>query len=142
MAEKKEHHKEHYFSKAVRAGRRTYFFDVKSTKKGDYYLTITESKRRFDNEQGKFFYEKFKVFLYKEDFDKFSHALEESLNFINSQNGDFTKDNSYQSDNGKDDYIAESIADEADFNTQSHADVDFEDLGPLEEDDQKSSATD
>ena len=93
MAEKKEHHKEHYFSKAVRAGRRTYFFDVKSTKKGDYYLTITESKRRFDNEQGKFFYEKFKVFLYKEDFDKFSHALEESLNFINRQNGKFTKNN-------------------------------------------------
>jgi len=52
------------FSKSVRAGKRTYFFDVKSTKSNDYYLTITESKRRFNNEDGKFFFEKHKLFLY------------------------------------------------------------------------------
>ena len=67
------------FSKSVRAGKRTYFFDVKSTKSNDYYLTITESKRRFNNENGKFFFEKHKLFLYKEDFEKFSSGLNESV---------------------------------------------------------------
>ncbi len=69
------------FSQAVRAGKRTYFFDVKSTRKEDYYLTITESKKRFDQE-GNAFFEKHKIFLYKEDFDKFSEGLIESINFI------------------------------------------------------------
>lgn len=71
------------FSKAVRAGKRTYFFDVKATRNNDYYLTITESKKRFDKE-GSFHYEKHKVFLYKEDFDKFSDGLIETVGFIKS----------------------------------------------------------
>lgn len=70
------------FSKAVRAGKRTYFFDVKSTRSEDYYLTITESKRKFNNDNGKFFYEKHKLFLYKEDFIKFTEGLEESIDKI------------------------------------------------------------
>ncbi len=70
------------YSKAVRAGKRTYFFDVKSTKSNDYYLTITESKRRFNNENGKFFFEKHKLFLYKEDFEKFSGGLSEAIEKI------------------------------------------------------------
>ncbi|MCB0396078.1 MAG: DUF3276 family protein [Flavobacteriales bacterium] len=70
------------FSKVVRAGKRTYFFDVKSTRSNDYYLTITESKRRFSNEENKFFYEKHKLFLYKEDFDKFSDGLSETIGKI------------------------------------------------------------
>ena len=70
------------FSKAVRAGKRTYFFDVKSTKSNDYYLTITESKRRFNNDNGKFFFEKHKLFLYKEDFEKFSGGLSEAIEKI------------------------------------------------------------
>jgi len=70
------------FSKSVRAGKRTYFFDVKSTKSNDYYLTITESKRRFNNENGKFFFEKHKLFLYKEDFVKFTSGLHESVEKI------------------------------------------------------------
>ena len=70
------------FSKSVRAGKRTYFFDVKSTKSDDYYLTITESKRRFNNENGKFFFEKHKLFLYKEDFEKFTLGLTESVDKI------------------------------------------------------------
>jgi hypothetical protein len=70
------------FSKSVRAGKRTYFFDVKSTKSDDYYLTITESKRRFNNDSGKFFFEKHKLFLYKEDFEKFTTGLNESVDKI------------------------------------------------------------
>jgi hypothetical protein len=70
------------FSKAVRAGKRTYFFDVKSTKNDDYYLTVTESKRRFNADNGKFFYEKHKLFLYKEDFEKFTDSLTEAIDKI------------------------------------------------------------
>jgi len=73
--------REEIFSKSVRAGKRTYFFDVKSTKGNDYYLTITESKKRF-GEDGKFFYEKHKIFLYKEDFEKFSEGFTESVSHI------------------------------------------------------------
>ncbi|HRN42352.1 MAG: DUF3276 family protein [Flavobacteriales bacterium] len=70
------------FSKSVRAGKRTYFFDVKSTKGDDYYLTVTESKRRFNGDSGKFFYEKHKLFLYKEDFGKFTEGLQEAIDKI------------------------------------------------------------
>lgn len=73
--------REEIFSKSVRAGKRTYFFDVKSTKGNDYYLTITESKKRF-GEDGKFFYEKHKLFLYKEDFEKFAEGLNEAVAYI------------------------------------------------------------
>lgn len=75
--------REEIFSKSVRAGKRTYFFDVKSTKGNDYYLTITESKKRFGDE-GKFFYEKHKLFLYKEDFEKFAEGLNEAVAHIKS----------------------------------------------------------
>ncbi|MCD4772570.1 MAG: PUR family DNA/RNA-binding protein [Bacteroidales bacterium] len=80
--EKNDFRKEDIFAKAVRAGKRTYFFDVRATRANEYFLTITESKRRFNNEQGKFYYEKHKVFLYKEDFEKFKEALTETLDFI------------------------------------------------------------
>lgn len=73
--------KEEVFSRAIRAGKRTYFFDVKATKFDEYYITITESKRRFDNDQGKFSYEKHKLFLYKEDFEKFVKGLNETIGF-------------------------------------------------------------
>jgi len=72
------------FSKAVRAGKRTYFFDVKATRKDEYYLTITESKKKFTPE-GKPFYEKHKIFLYKEDFDKFADGLAEVVSFIKTE---------------------------------------------------------
>lgn len=78
--------KEEIFTKVVRAGKRTYFFDVKATRKDDYYLTITESKKRMGKE-GKVFYEKHKIFLYKEDFEKFSEGLKDAVNYINSENG-------------------------------------------------------
>lgn len=70
------------FSKSVRAGKRTYFFDVKTTKADELFLTITESKRRFNNETGKFFYEKHKVFLYGEDFEKFLAGLNDTITYI------------------------------------------------------------
>jgi len=69
------------YSKPVRAGKRTYFFDVKATKGNDYYLTVTESKRRVDRD-GRFAYDKHKIFLYKEDFEKFTEGLEEVIKFI------------------------------------------------------------
>lgn len=74
--------REEIFSIVVRAGKRTYFFDVKETRAKEKYLTITESKRRFSNDSAKFFYEKHKLFLYKEDFDKFADGLEGVVNFI------------------------------------------------------------
>jgi hypothetical protein len=74
--------REEIYSRVIRAGKRTYFFDVKATRAGEQYLTITESKRRFNNDSGKFFYEKHKLFLYKEDFDKFALGLKEVIEFI------------------------------------------------------------
>ena len=76
-----ERNVEDVFSKPVRAGKRTYFFDVKATKGNDYYLTITESKRRVERD-GRFAYDKHKIFLYKEDFEKFTQGLEEVIQFI------------------------------------------------------------
>ncbi|MBQ7576159.1 MAG: DUF3276 family protein [Bacteroidales bacterium] len=76
-----EHTGDDVYSKPVRAGKRTYFFDVKATKGNDYYLTITESKRRQERD-GRFVYDKHKIFLYKEDFQKFSDGLQEVVNYI------------------------------------------------------------
>ncbi len=75
------------FSKSLRAGRRTYFFDVRSTRADDYYLTITESKRDF-NEDGTPFYKKHKIYLYKEDFQNFKEHLNEMVNFIINERGE------------------------------------------------------
>lgn len=74
--------REDVFSKAVRAGKRTYFFDVKATRNEELYLTITESKKRFNQQTGKFFFEKHKVFLYREDFEKFHEGLQEAFEAI------------------------------------------------------------
>lgn len=68
-------------SKVIRAGKRTYFFDVKSTRNDEYYLTITESKKRF-SENGSFSYEKHKIFLYREDFEKFMESMQEIVDYI------------------------------------------------------------
>lgn len=73
--------REEIYSKAVRAGKRTYFFDVKATRRDEFYLTITESKKRFEQD-GSFHYEKHKIFLYKEDFEKFIDGLQEVITFI------------------------------------------------------------
>ena len=78
---------EEIFSKSVRAGRRTYFFDVRSTRAGDYYMTVTESKRDF-NEDGTPFYKKHKIYLYKEDFTNFKEALNEVSDYIIAEKGE------------------------------------------------------
>jgi hypothetical protein len=78
---------EEIFSKSVRAGRRTYFFDVRSTRAEDYYMTVTESKRDF-NEDGTPFYKKHKIYLYKEDFAKFKEALNEVSDYIIKEKGE------------------------------------------------------
>ncbi|MDR1021762.1 MAG: PUR family DNA/RNA-binding protein [Prevotellaceae bacterium] len=76
---------ENPFSKPVKAGKRTYFFDVKVTREGEQYLTITESKRQIDR-GGKFFYEKHKIFLYQEDFENFLAGLNEALDYVADSN--------------------------------------------------------
>jgi len=77
---------EEIYSNKVRAGKRTYFFDVRATKADDYYLTITESKKIFD-ESGNHSFKKHKIFLYKEDFEKFKTALGETLDYIIKEKG-------------------------------------------------------
>lgn len=86
MEENKQHVNEDIFSKVLRAGRRTYFFDVRSTKAGDYYLTISESKK-FTNEDGTFYFKKHKIYLYKEDFENFSNILGEMTKYIIDEKG-------------------------------------------------------
>ncbi len=116
--EKKDVIREEIYSRVIRAGKRTYFFDVKATRSGEQYLTITESKRRFNNEQGKFFYEKHKLFLYKEDFEKFSRGLGEVLEFIET---------------GKKAPEPETEQEERIVKTDTVPSVEFEDLGDPEE---------
>ncbi len=87
MEERKEIKVEEIFSKTLRAGRRTYFFDVRETKAKDYYLTITESKK-FTNDDGSFHYKKHKIYLYKEDFNDFKAFFEETINFIIKEKGE------------------------------------------------------
>ncbi len=83
MDENLEFKKEEIYSSRVKAGKRTYFFDIKSTKSDDFYLTITESKRKQKGEE--VLYEKHKIFLYKEDFMKFTHALQDTINYIKTE---------------------------------------------------------
>ncbi len=103
------------FSKSVRAGKRTYFFDVKSTRGNDYYLTITESKKRFGTD-GKFSYEKHKIFLYKEDFEKFVEGLNEAVAHIKENAPEIEPRKEYTEYNKNE-------------NESTSSEVNFEDLG-------------
>lgn len=94
--------KEEIFSKVLRAGRRTYFFDVRSTRAGDYYLTITESKK-FTNDDGSFHYKKHKIYLYKEDFTEFKDILNEMVNYVFDEKGDEVISERHQKDFKKED---------------------------------------
>jgi hypothetical protein len=104
--------REEVFSKVIRAGKRTYFFDVKATRKRELYLTITESKKKNDT-VGQAFFEKHKIFLYKEDFEKFTEGLEDILKYIKENQIEFDPEFSGETD---DEY-------EEDFSS-----VEFEDL--------------
>jgi len=112
--------KEEIFTKVVRAGKRTYFFDVKATRKEDYYLTITESKKRLGKE-GKIFYEKHKIFLYKEDFEKFAEGLKDAVSYIDNgrDETDTLKPSSISEPSDEDNALAAEV----------FTNVEFEDLG-------------
>jgi hypothetical protein len=120
MMEREEIH-----SKVMRAGRRTYFFDVRSTKAGDYYLTITESKK-FTNDDGSFHYKKHKIYLYKEDFTEFKDSLDEMISFIIDEKGEEVISERHQSDYKKEN--TEDSDSENNDSTSSFTDVDFEDI--------------
>ncbi|MGM0376526.1 MAG: DUF3276 family protein [Bacteroidota bacterium] len=131
-SEKKKTERDDIFSKAVRAGKRTYFFDVKATRKNDYYLTITESKKRFE-EDGRFRFEKHKLFLYKEDFEKFSDGLKEAIDFIQSEQGVYNEEGQVQEPQQKQEREPQEQQEEAEeaestLSTAEYTNVDFEDL--------------
>ena len=115
--------REEVFSKSVRAGKRTYFFDVKSTKANDYYLTITESKKRIGND-GTPYYEKHKIFLYREDFEKFMDGMNEAFDKVHSMKG-----NEPVTYNHEHNYSETEETPAPDQNSTSYSDVNFDDLG-------------
>ena len=127
--------REEIFSKVLRAGRRTYFFDVRSTKAGDYYLTLTESKK-FTNDDGSFHYKKHKIYLYKEDFSEFSNILNEMTDYIINEKGEEVISDRHQKDFKKEEYSeSESVKSEDTQDTEStddkptdFTDVSFEDI--------------
>ena len=92
---------EEIYSKVLRAGRRTYFFDVRETKASDYYLTITESKK-FTNDDGTFYFKKHKIYIYKEDFNNFTSMLNETISYIFEQRGEEVISERHQKDYSSD----------------------------------------
>ena len=128
MSDKGMMEKEEIFSKVLRAGRRTYFFDVRSTRADDYYLTITESKK-FTNDDGSFYYKKHKIYLYKEDFDGFREILEEMTNYIISEKGEEVISERHQKDFKKeyDDEKTENSSSNS-STAEKFTDVSFDDI--------------
>lgn len=119
--------KEEIFSKVLRAGRRTYFFDVRATKAEDYYLTITESKK-FTNDDGSFHYKKHKIYIYKEDFAEFKEILAEMTDYIITEKGDEVISERHQKDFKKE-YDETPKATEDELKTpESFTDIDFDDI--------------
>ncbi|MFI8379517.1 PUR family DNA/RNA-binding protein [Leeuwenhoekiella sp. NPDC079379] len=112
------------FSKVLRAGRRTYFFDVRSTRAGDYYLTITESKK-FTNDDGSFHYKKHKIYLYKEDFEGFSEILNEMTGYILNEKGEEVISERHQTDYTKEE-DAEVLVEAQ--SAKAFTDVSFDDI--------------
>jgi len=124
------------FTKTIRAGKRTYFFDVKTTRSNEFYLTITESKKRFNQQSGKFYYEKHKLFLYPEDFEKFTNAMQESFAFIESNNPEeFVDDESQDQNPGLDDVKFEDLDKEKpEESDQEEGDNDTDQSGKKDQD--------
>jgi Protein of unknown function (DUF3276) len=113
--------KEEIFTSVVRAGKRTYFFDVKATRKDDFYLTITESKKRLGKE-GKVYYEKHKIFLYKEDFEKFTEGLKDAVRYIDNGRNESAALSSSSSD-------IEARIERDSPTVEEFTNIEFEDLG-------------
>jgi len=115
--------REEIYSVSVRAGKRTYFFDVKSTRRDEFYLTITESKKRFEQD-GNFHFEKHKIFLYKEDFEKFIDGLQEVITFIDQNQQDEFEDH-VEVDESK--VSEENVLEEVSF-SKDYTKLEFDDL--------------
>ena len=116
--------KDEIFSKVLRAGRRTYFFDVRATKADDYYITITESKK-FTEEDGSFHFKKHKIYLYKEDFAAFREILDEMTDFVLDQKGEEVISERHQKDFKREAYAEES----GELKTsESFTNIDFDDI--------------
>jgi hypothetical protein len=116
--------KQEIHSKVIRAGKRTYFFDVKSTRNDEYYLTITESKKRFaDN--GKFSYEKHKIFLYKEDFARFVDSLQEVVDYIQDKQPEYANEELSTAPNS--DEFDEELVEET-TKVKDYTTVEFDDI--------------
>ncbi|MCB9202136.1 MAG: PUR family DNA/RNA-binding protein [Flavobacteriales bacterium] len=109
------------FSKSLRAGRRTYYFDVRETRAGDYYLTITESKKN-TNDDGTFNFKKHKLYLYKEDFNDFKEMLNETTDYIVNEKGEEVISERHQKD-----FTPETATSE-DAENSSSSSIDFDDL--------------
>jgi len=112
------------FSKILRAGRRTYFFDVRETRAGDYYLTITESKKN-TGEDGSFYYKKHKIYLYKEDFESFKDLLDETTQYVFQNKGEEVISERHEKD-----FDSKSLrTTDANENTvESFTDINFDDI--------------
>jgi len=126
MSENGMMEKDEIFSKVLRAGRRTYFFDVRATKADDYYLTITESKK-FTNADGSFHYKKHKIYLYKEDFEGFSEILNEMTDYIVNEKGEEVISDRHQKDFKKE-YQEVEVESENDPSPEKFTDINFEDI--------------
>ena len=124
MAERVE--QEEIFSQVLRAGRRTYFFDVRATKADDYYLTVTESKK-FTHDDGTFHYQKHKIYLYKEDFTDFHEMLKKATDYIINEKGDEVISERHQKDFKKEQTITASEEVETP-STDSFTDISFDDI--------------
>ena len=120
--------REEIFSKTMRAGRRTYFFDVRSTKAGDYYLTLTESKK-FTNDDGSYHYKKHKIYLYKEDFDDFAASFKEVADFIFDKKGrDVITNHENNTDSVDNVESSNQESTEESQDPESFSDIKFEDI--------------
>ncbi len=124
MNEKEMLDKEDIFSKVLRAGRRTYFFDVRATKADDYYITITESKK-FTEEDGSYHFKKHKIYLYKEDFAAFQEILNEMTAFVVDHKGEEVISERHQKDFKKEVYDNETTEN---VSTSSFTDISFDDI--------------
>jgi hypothetical protein len=118
--------KDEIFSKVLRAGRRTYFFDVRATKADDYYITITESKK-FTEEDGSFHFKKHKIYLYKEDFTSFREILDEMTSFVLNNKGEEVISERHQKDFKKEYTVLKSDGEE-EPKTTSFTDLNFDDI--------------
>jgi len=124
MSDHEHLEQEEIFSQVLRAGRRTYFFDVRATKAEDYYLTVTESKK-FTHDDGSFHYKKHKIYLYKEDFSEFNEMLKAATDYILEEKGEEVISERHQKDFKR---PSEETVEETTTSETSFTDVKFEDI--------------